>query len=68
MIIICASDKSVLSFLLCLWRFKALGWCFETLRHAGPSPYFSEKYVRLALSGRWILRRTLSGEEERGGT
>lgn len=50
-IIICASDKSVLSFLLCLWRFRALGWCFETLRRAGPSPSFSEKCVRLALSG-----------------
>lgn len=52
-IIICASDKSVLSSCLCLCCFRALGCCFETL-----NPSFSEKYIWLALSGLRILRRT----------
>ena len=60
-IIICASERSVLSLLLCLGCYRALGWCFET-RHAGPSPSFSEKCVRVVLSGLPVLRRTLSGE------
>lgn len=36
-------------------------WCFE------PNPSFSEKWIRLALSGLQVLRRKLSGEEEEKG-
>lgn len=58
------SDQSVLSPFVCRALEPTTGAL--RLRRFGPSPSFSEKHIRVALSGLLTLRRTPSGEVKEG--